>query len=167
MLINKDALLDAAPIKNMEEKKVRGVTTTSYGLAESGYDIRTKQSIYFDPKNNKVTRWQDGVKEEFPNTQYVLISSLECFQMPSFLSGLVMNKSTWVRRGLNLPTVVIEPSWNGYLTLGLSYHGTEPLTIPAGSGIAQVLFLTLSNPVDVYDGKYQDSKDEITHAREG
>lgn len=167
MLVNKQTLLDSAPIKDMASKKIRGLTAASYGLAESGYDIRTKQSICFDPKNNKVICWQDGVKEEFPNTQYALISSIECFQMPDFLSGLVMNKSTWVRRGLNLPTVVIEPSWNGHLTLGLSYHGSEPLTIPAGTGIAQVLFLTLSDPVDTYDGKYQDSKDEITHAREG
>lgn len=43
-------LLKAAPIKDMESKKVvaHGMT---YGLSEAGYDIRIKQEIRFYPVN--------------------------------------------------------------------------------------------------------------------
>jgi dCTP deaminase len=50
---------------------------------------------------------------------------------------------------------VIEPAWRGWLTLELVYHGWGVLRIPAGAGIAQVLFHQITD-VAAYSGKYQD-----------
>ncbi len=85
--------------------------------------------------------------------------------MPDCLVGLVKDKSTWARRGLSVFNTVIEPGWKGWLTLELVYHGNEPLHIPAGAGIAQVIFERVENTA-AYSGKYQNQEDRPVAARE-
>ena len=162
MIFNQTALLQAKPIKNMLAAKVdhNGV---SHGLGEAGYDIRIKQEVIFDP----------GYDHTYPMTwdcdlasgvgRFCLASSMEEFDMPDRLVGIVHDKSTWARRGLSVFNTVIEPGWKGFLTLELVYHGNTPLHIPEGSGIAQVVFhQTVSRAV--YDGKYQNQADEPVEA---
>lgn len=85
--------------------------------------------------------------------------------MPDNLVGIVHDKSTWARKGLSVFNTVIEPGWKGFLTLELVYHGSKDLIIPAGSGIAQVIFHELS--VDAkYEGKYQNQEDKPVEAKE-
>ena len=79
--------------------------------------------------------------------------------MPPHLVGIVHDKSTWARHGLSVFNTVIEPGWKGFLTLELVYHGNEVLHIPAGAGIAQVLFHQVMNPA-LYTGKYQGQADQ-------
>lgn len=165
MVINSDELLKLEPIKGMVTKKIseHGV---SYGLGEAGYDIRIKQDIWFDPERHCVTR-KDGefiINEEAFNGRFVLASAIEEFQMPGTLIGIVHDKSTWARRGLSVFNTVIEPGWDGFLTLELVYHGNEPLHIPAGSGIAQVVFHEVAVPA-WYAGKYQNQEDRPVEAR--
>lgn len=140
MILNGVALLEAAPLKNMEtsKKKFKGV---SYGLSEAGYDIRVKQDLCFLPK------------------RFLLASSIEEFQMPDNLVCLIKDKSTWARQGLSVFNTVVEPGWKGFLTLELVYHGDKPLKVEAGSGIAQALFNRISEPVR-YNGKYQNQEDK-------
>ena len=169
MIINQQALLGAAPIKNMLSEKVRG-EHTSHGLAEAGYDIRIKQDITFWPssdpeeppgiviKNNDSRIYRDG--------RFTLASAIEEFQMPNNLVGLVKDKSTWARQGLSVFNTVIEPGWNGFLTLELVFHGEEKVHIPAGSGIAQVIFQSVDTPVG-YSGKYQGQANRPVEAIKG
>jgi dCTP deaminase len=79
--------------------------------------------------------------------------------MPNHLVGVVHDKSTWARQGLSVFNTVIEPDWEGYLTLELVNHGNGELVIPAGVGIAQVLFYTLLEDASYGDGKYQGQPD--------
>jgi dCTP deaminase len=80
--------------------------------------------------------------------------------MPYHLMGRILNKSSWARLGLDASmTTNIEPGWKGYLTLELHYARCKPLFIPAGVGIAQVIFEEILCPV-LYKGKYQDQKDK-------
>lgn len=77
--------------------------------------------------------------------------------MPDDVVGIVHDKSTLARRGLALQNTVIEPGWRGFLTLEISNHGTEPVTLTAGTPIAQVLFHRLDHlAANPYNGKYQD-----------
>lgn len=146
MILNGELLRRAAPIEDMlpDKRREHGV---SYGLAEAGYDIRIKQSIRMSPAK-----------------RFTLASAIERFQMPRHLVGVVHDKSTWARQGLSVFNTVIEPGWHGYLTLELVYHGDEPLHIPAGAGIAQVLFHELHS-LAAYDGKYQGQEDRPVEAR--
>jgi dCTP deaminase len=159
MVINGDQLVAEAPIRGMLTQKVRehGV---SHGLAEVGYDIRVKQTIQFWPSYISPGRIEiiDGDDVAHQDGRFCLASSVEEFDMPANLVGIVHDKSTWARRGLSVFNTVIEPGWKGFLTLELVYHGVEPLLIPAGAGIAQVIFHQTFQPAE-YEGKYQHQQD--------
>jgi dCTP deaminase len=157
MIINGRHLLEAAPIKDMVNDKMRqhGV---SFGLSEAGYDIRIKQDVVF---NKGGSLWIDG---EWKQGTFTLASAIEEFQMPSDMVGIVHDKSTWARQGLSVFNTVIEPSWRGFLTLELVYHGREGLHIPAGAGIAQVIFHQCASNA-YYDGKYQNQADMPVSAK--
>lgn len=140
MIINGQRLLQAAPIKNMLRTKQR-LHGVSHGLTEAGYDITIRQTVRLTPLN-----------------RFQLASTIEEFDMPRRLVGIVHDKSSWARRGLSVQNTCIEPGWRGFLTLELVYHGSEGLLIPEGAGIAQVLFHELIEPA-AYSGKYQDQAD--------
>jgi dCTP deaminase len=146
MIVNGSALLNAAPINAMlaEKHRAHGV---SYGLSEAGYDIRIKQDVLLDGRR-----------------RFTLASAIEEFDMPGNLVGIVHDKSTWARRGLSVFNTVIESGWRGWLTLELVYHGGGALHIPAGAGIAQVLFHETAEPA-YYRGKYQNQADMPVEAR--
>lgn len=168
MVINQLQLLELAPIKDMLPNKMKhhGV---SHGLSEAGYDIRIKQSIRFGPQANGnmlIVRVDPvTITPEFSAGRFVLASAIEEFQMPRNLVGIVHDKSTWARRGLSVFNTVIEPGWKGFLTLELVYHGGGDLIIPAGAGIAQVIFHELSE-VASYEGKYQNQENNPVAPRD-
>lgn len=74
------------------------------------------------------------------------------------------DKSTWARRALSVFNTVAEPGWKGYLTLELVYHGRKKLHIPAGSGIAQVVFHELTVK-QKYTGRYQNQQNKPIPAK--
>lgn len=141
MIVNGMSLLQQAPIRNMimSKERYRGF---SWGLTECGYDIRIAQSLWM-----------------FPGRRFVLASSIEEFDVPQTLMGRVLNKSTWARLGLDASmTTNLEPGWKGFLTLELRYSRWRPLHIPAGVGIAQVIFEKITHPAN-YRGKYDQQPD--------
>jgi len=162
MVVNGISLLEAAPIKNMARTKEKdhGV---SWGLSEVGYDIRIKQEIQFLPQefNGRGTHswFQDQENYGTGLGRFVLASAIEEFDVPNDIMGIVHDKSTWARQGLSVFNTVIEPGWKGFLTLELVYHGQNDLIIPAGSGIAQVVFHRITNQAS-YAGKYQNQANE-------
>ena len=147
MIINGKTLGHARPIVDMEDSKLQA-HGTSYGMSEAGYDIRIKQSVLLHPFK-----------------RFTLASTIERFQMPKYMVGIVHDKSTWARRGISVFNTVIEPDWRGFLTLELVYHGLIPLRIPAGAGIAQVIFHRTEEVASYGTGKYQDQADRPVQAK--
>lgn len=145
MIVNGDSLLIAGPLRPLMDGKYtsHGV---SFGLGEAGYDIRIKQAVTLHAFS-----------------RFRLASAIEQFCMPEDFVAVVHDKSSWARRGLTVCNTVIEPGWNGYLTLELVYHRWWPLHIPAGAGIAQVLFHQLTDKAR-YRGKYQNQPDRPVEA---
>lgn len=147
MIVNQQALLTMSPIRDMLNEK-RYLNGMSYGLTECGYDIRIKQDVTL-----------------FLGRRFVLASSMEYFHMPTWLMGRVLNKSSWARKGLDASmTTNIEPGWRGFLTLELRYHKAMPLTIKAGTGIAQVIFEEIRTRTQ-YKGKYNNQPDRPVKSR--
>lgn len=174
MIVNRKTLLNKAPIVDMLKTKEHN-GDTSYGLGELGYDIRIKQTVLFHPRG--YPRWSEGPcvatktfdhcgtqVGTFQHGRFVLASAMEEFNMPKDLGGIVHDKSTWARRGLSVFNTVIEPGWKGFLTLELVYHGDSELVIPAGSGIAQVIFHRTTDDAQ-YEGKYNNQEDMPVEAR--
>ena len=164
MVVNGISLLQAAPIKNMLDCKVKqhGV---SHGLAEVGYDIRLKQDVRFGPIYDGSIGYVVGedVNSNWKKGIFSIASAIEEFQMPRNLVGIVHDKSTWARKGLSVFNTVIESGWKGFLTLELVYHGQGDLHLPAGCGIAQVIFHQITDPAQ-YEGKYQNQEDRPVEA---
>lgn len=139
MIVNGKGLLAVRPLEPMLDQKYKA-HGVSYGLSEAGVDIRIRESVVLHPFK-----------------RFSLASSLEAFNMPTNLVGLVKDKSTWARQQLSVFNTVIEPGWKGEsLTLELVYFGWGILRIPAGAGIAQVMFFETKEPAQ-YLGKYQNA----------
>lgn len=168
MIITGEGLLNAAPIRAMVERKVDGPGGTSWGLGEAGYDIRIKQEVRFGFNARSGNPWVqcgDFEKLEYSTQggRFALASTIDEFCMPTYMVGIVHDKSTWARKGLSVFNTVIEPGWHGFLTLELVYLGNTELVIPAGAGIAQVVFHQTSEPRQ-YSGKYQNQPDHPVEA---
>jgi len=161
MIVNGNRLLTYQPIVNMLDAKYRehGV---SYGLTEAGYDIRLKQDIFFRKRQYYPMHVVVG-DGSLTESNFIIASAIEEFDMPNNLVGVVHDKSTWARHGLSVFNTVIEPGWKGFLTLELVYHGEKDLHLPAGAGIAQILFSQICDESS-YSGKYQNQADEPVEA---
>lgn len=122
----------------------------TYGLGPAGYDIRIAESLH--------------VTASLP---FALGSSVEHFNMPDDIIAQVCDKSSLARQGLCVLNTIIEPGWRGFLTLELLYHGRGTFNLPAGSPIAQIIFMRLETPTNQpYEGKYQDQESGAVPARE-
>lgn len=165
MVVNGNSLYRSSQLLDVPDRKVseHGV---SYGLGEAGYDIRIKQDITFYRLFGLIPMVKviDGNQVSRHFGKFTLASAIEKFNMSPSCVAIVHDKSTWARRALSVFNTVIEPGWKGYLTLELVYHGRKKLHIPAGSGIAQVLFHLVQEPAN-YNGKYMNQENKPVAAR--
>jgi dCTP deaminase len=134
------------PFEMRTEVMLSDGTKATYGLGPAGYDIRLDQAVHLEPG------------------QFHLASSMEHFEMPNDVIAQVCDKSSWARRGLAVQNTIIEPGWQGYLTIELTYHRTPTypneyiptLWLPQGTPIAQIVFMRMEAPTEQpYAGKYQ------------
>jgi len=125
----------------------------TYGLGPASYDVRVNENIIMRPGD------------------FALVSTLERFDMPLNMLGVVHDKSTWARKGLVVQNTLIDPGWKGHLTLELTFHrpaDADPLVLAAGDPIAQVVFHLLDKPTNQpypSDGKYQNQEPGAHAAR--
>lgn len=134
------------PISPFQERATsHGMT---YGLSTCGYDIRIAENILMPPLGFK------------------LASSIERFKMPPDVCGWVMDKSTWARQGICVQNTIIEPGWEGWLTLEITNHKWWFKKIIAGMPIAQIVFIKLDEAAErPYAGKYQNQERGAQPAR--
>jgi dCTP deaminase len=129
----------------------------SYGLSAAGYDFRVK----FDPNllnhNGEVCLCAGG---------FMLATTVERFAFPSDVIGFVKDKSSWARQGLALQNTVIEPGWEGYVTLELTNHSRDTIWMFDEQPIGQMIFQMLDFPTEMpYSGKYQNQEQKAVPAK--
>jgi len=148
MILSGQTIKEEQIISPFHEKTVqRGM---SFGVSHAGYDIRI--SLASD-RDMMLRQLPQPIKLKPGEAR--LFGSVEKFTMPLDVIGFVKDKSTWARRFLACQNTVIEPGWEGYLTIELTNHGSETLEIFHGDPIAQVIFNRIDRPVEGYKGKYQ------------
>jgi dCTP deaminase len=147
MILSAQSIRKRRPVDPFHERTaLNGMT---FGLSAAGYDVRIRESVILRPGD------------------FALASTLERFTMPDDLLARVADKSSWARKGLTAQNTVVEPGWEGYLTLELANHGPNTIRIEAGSPIAQILFELLDEPTEQpYAGKYQNQPPEPVAAIE-
>lgn len=156
----------------------------SYGLSSFGYDMRlgTKFQRPFegtfgwrsvvDPKTSQSTRWTEfearvGSPFLIEPGQFLLGETVETWNIPEDIMGLVIGKSTYARVGLIVNCTPMEPGWSGVLTLELHNPNNHSIRIYPGEGIAQVMFFRGNIPAVSYatkGGKYQ-NQSGVTRAK--
>ena len=141
MVLSDGALRRIQPIRPFKDRTTLNGCT--FGLSAAGYDVRIAEDVFLWPG------------------RFLLASTVEYFDMPDDVVGIVHDKSTWARQGLSVFNTVIEPGFNGGLTLELVFHGNKELVIPAGAGIAQVIFTSLAHDA-YYEGKYNGQSTDPT-----
>lgn len=76
----------------------------SYGLSCAGYDVRL-------------------ARDETLVSGFTTVGvTLEHMDFPPDLLGLVKDKSTWARKGVQVQNTVIEPGWRGHLAVEMTYQ---------------------------------------------
>ena len=138
MILSAQSIRNKITIDPFNERTV--FNGMSYGLSAAGYDVRIREDVRLWPQ------------------EMVLASVMEFISLPNDVISMIADKSSWARKGVAVQNTIAEPGWQGYLTMEITYHGIDPdgITIPAGSPIAQLIFMRLDEPTEApYTGKYQ------------
>jgi len=168
---------------------VSGNGVISYGVTSAGYDLRlgSEVSVFkntsgevMDPKRQREEGYREKMFDVFrdlavgqrvllPPNGYALGVAVERMDIPRWLKGRVVGKSTMARCGILINCTPIEPGWRGHLTIEISNISSCPAAIYIGEGIAQTEFELLSSIPEIsYDdkrGKYQDQPRSPVPAR--
>ena len=157
-----------------------GQPALSFGLSQSGYDIRLSPSSFvvyeqnaawFDVKEapeGRQAHLQASVNGDFfivPPGCHALGVSVERFTMPNDVMGLCWGKSTYARAGLIANITPIEPGWSGHLTMSLINPTARHIRVYANEGIAQVVLFRCGEVAKPYEGKYQNQGASVTTAK--
>lgn len=150
----------------------------SYGLSSCGYDVRLSKEFkslindsLLDPKAMSNDNYV--IEEAYPLTSglvfdlephsIVLGRTIEYIKMPKNVMAYVITKSTYARCGIMMPPTILEPGWEGTITLEIINNTDCIVELYAEEGIAQIVFVELDErPITSYDerdGKYMFQQD--------
>lgn len=166
--------------------KVEGRKVLSFGQSSYGYDIRPAAKFEImhnfdhrpmDPKDFQLDRdfntvevpMFGGEPVAIPAHGFALAKSIEYMRIPRDCVGWLTTKSSYARCGLTVGgSLILEPEWEGFITLELSVIAPKPVYVWPNEGIAQVVFLKADEVCRTSyadrKGKYQAQVD-ITPAR--
>jgi dCTP deaminase len=160
-------------IEPFEPHQIKENTTgrvISYGTSSYGYDVRCANEFKLftninttivDPKHFDASSFVDVESDEciIPPNSFALARTIEYFRIPRNILGIVSGKSTYARVGIVVSNTVIEPEWEGHITLEFANTTPLPAKIYANEGVAQVLFLEATEICETSykdrNGKYQ------------
>jgi dCTP deaminase len=95
-----------------------------------------------------LARNQFGTEHRFTEThlqiqpgEFLLAATEERIQLPAHVAGVVHGKSTWARRGLMVEAAgLVDPGFDGTITLEIKNLSDLPIRLFAGRAIAQISF---------------------------
>lgn len=118
------------------EKQV--INGKSYGLSACSYDVRIDHDLVLQPGDT------------------ALANTMEDFFMPHNVVAYVVDKSSYARVFVTAFNTLMDPGFQGNLTLELGNLGKETVTYKQGDPVCQIVFHWLDQPTDrPYNGKYQ------------
>ena len=155
-----------------ERQAANGMT---WGLGPCTYDFRLAQRRVMMPFWQLPLWWayrvidfaffMIGFPEPFADYYCVFAigSTMERVQFPLDVCGVVLDKSSWARRGLAVQNTKFDPAFQGYPTVELSNHSLRTLVIAKGTPICQFKFDRLEAPTELpYSGRYQNQANAPT-----
>lgn len=135
-------------------------------LAPASYQMRV--GSYLGSERAEATELQAGEAVVVPPDAVLLIGTLEQVKFPTDLIGFLYLRSSYARRGL-LPWSqgIIEPGYEGTITVVLHNHSKNYLPIVGNQKICHLMFSRASTDTDQpYSDIYQNSR-TATPSKEG
>jgi len=140
-----------------------GAASVDLRMGNVALIVRARGTSHVDPTAARSKRTTDHVRETRVQQKHerhelpfrarlllhpgalVLVPTLEWVSLPDNIMGAVTARSTWAREGLSIATAtLIEPGYQGIVTLELSNLGEIPITLYPGLEIAQIAFAEVS-----------------------
>jgi dCTP deaminase len=153
----RDNTLTVSPILSGEQI---GAASVDLRMGNIVLMVRARGASHVDPAaaklaigsadhQSEVGRQQKHERYEIPfRTRFLLhpgslalVPTFEWLQLPSDLCGTVTARSSWAREGLSIATAtLVEPNYDGIVTLELANLGQIPIALYPGLRIAQIAF---------------------------
>lgn len=175
------------PFSSKVVSEVEGRKIVSYGASSYGYDaVLSEEDLQIftntsgaalDPKRpNPKTVVKAEVHTDPDGSRYVLLppNSLmlgrlqEWYRIPRDCLVICLNKSTYVRIGVNVLVSPLEPEWEGHVTVEIGNHTPCHAKVYVNEGICQLVFLEAEQSCAVSyrdrKGKYMQQRG-VTHAK--
>lgn len=169
-------------LSEVDGRKIVSCGTSSYGydaeLSDDDLQIFTNTSGHIlDPKRpNPKTVVKAEIHTDPDGSRYVLLppNSLmlgrlkEWYRIPRDCLVICLNKSTYVRIGVNVLVSPLEPEWEGHVTVEIGNHTPCHAKVYVNEGICQLVFLEAKTNCGVSykdrKGKYM-QQSGVNHAR--
>lgn len=138
-------ILSRKEIKNLIKAKVVKVNPLPENhFGPVGVDL-TIDGKGLDPDQNIELRLLDTPLKP---GQFVLVNSLEYIELPNYLVGKLVNRSSAARLGLlvGLNADIVEPNFSGKLTFAIKNISQSEIWLKPGMRIAQLTFEEVSSP---------------------
>ncbi|MFP3219701.1 MAG: dCTP deaminase [Candidatus Marsarchaeota archaeon] len=117
-------------------------------LGPSGYDL----ALAFETR--------------IPPLSWTLVSTVERVRLGDSLSAILFIRSSLAREGLIGSFALVDPGFNGNLTISLFNASDKEIRLARGERIVQIAFCALAKPTDrPYSGKYQNSQGVVKSKR--
>jgi deoxycytidine triphosphate deaminase len=87
--------------------------------------------------------------------KYYLLVTMEKVNMPGDLVAFMFNRSSLFRCGASLRTAVIDPGYQGVLTVGIKNESDYKIELERGARVLQLVFAEVRGGTKGYDGRYQ------------
>lgn len=159
-ILNRVKLPDTDPnrlrISGFKRKLIKRAKRPSYGRSCYGYDCRLATEFWYVDTTKlaqsktpyawpgKKIPWVEHAGNKFlllPG-RAVMARTMEYIRVPRDCGAVVFGKSTWARLFVCLNTTLLEPEWEGTVTLEIANIGDFPVMLSAGDGICQIVFST-------------------------
>lgn len=140
-------------------------------LIEDTESIDKNEPLELGEKPWRKVMAQDGRMVLYPG-QFALGRTTEVVKLPFLLCGFIHGRSSWGRMGImvHVTAGLVDPGFNGTLTLELVNVGRTPVALNVGERIAQICFYHLDKvPLNSYGserlGSLYQGQLEVTPAR--
>lgn len=101
--------------------------------------------------------FEDGEYMIVPG-QYYLAQTIEEVNMPPFLRGELVPRTTMFRSGIAVYVGSVDPGYKGKLTVGLQVVQGYPVAIEKGFRFLSIIFHSVYGGSTLYDGVWQGGK---------
>lgn len=136
-------------IEELIKKKELEISPFSVkNITPAGYDLRVLEKVELKPM------------------EHTLVATLERVKLSLKLIGLLYIKSSLAREGIFASLAVVDPGFDGQLTISLFNSTKKPIKINENEPFVQIVFFKLLKEAKKgYKGKYQYSKGIVKSKR--